>query len=460
MKTSVVKAIILMPLLFGCVHVVDPHPDYRKTEQEVIAATGADALYEPGEEALAQARVASLLEGGLSAAEAVQVALLNNATLRELLHEVGLSRADAVQAGLLSNPSLDALLRIPIGGGALATEGGIMQNLIELWQIPWRRRVAEAKVERTVLSVAHHAALLASQAKATCYQALAAGAAAAVEKENLKTVEEFLKLTEERRDAGAATQVDVNAVRSVVVEQGVRVRAAEFAAWDARRRVALVLGLAGDPADIEFVETFSEGPDFELDFGFLLEVAQKSRLDLRAAIKNVEVFEKTVPLEKRLVWRNVEGGLTEESDGGDVSLGPSLNLSLPIFDQNQAQIARAEYRYAQALRQLEGICVRVTQEVRGAQQRYAVVRNAVDLFRSELLPLRESSLSLARESFVAGKTGFLSVLEAQNELIATRRTYVDRMEELYLSIPELEAACGRPLEDLLKVDVDSGKGDE
>ena len=52
----------------------------------------------------------------------------------------------------------------------------------------------------------------------------------------------------------------------------------------------------------------------------------------------------------------------------------------------------------------------------------------------------------------AGKTGFLSVLQAQGRLLAARRDYVGRLESVALSVPEIEAACGRPLKELLEVD--------
>ena len=60
----------LLLVLGGCAS-VDPTQDYERTEDEVTAATGADALYRPGEEERARERVAQLLEDGLTSEEAV-----------------------------------------------------------------------------------------------------------------------------------------------------------------------------------------------------------------------------------------------------------------------------------------------------------------------------------------------------------------------------------------------------
>ncbi|MAG34684.1 MAG: hypothetical protein CL878_00320 [Dehalococcoidia bacterium] len=435
-------------LLSGCA-TVDPSPDYERAREEVKAATGEDVLYHPGEEQAVREQVAELLRDGLTAREAVQVCLLNNRSLQEQLFEIGMRRADAVQAGLLSNPSLQMLVRFPLDGGSTSSEAGLIQNLIDLWHLPARKRVAESQVDRTVLDVAYRAAMLAAQAKSAYFTAVASDAALSVAEENLTTTQEFLALTVERQAAGAATQVDVDAARSGSLEQQVFVRSTRFAALEAKRRLALLLGIAAPAQDIGLASPPLTLPEWSVDLEGLLAVAEQHRLDVRAAQRDVEAAGNALPLERRLLLRSVRGGVAAEGEGGDVALGPALELEIPIFDQNQAQIAKAELRYAQAQRRLEGVSAIIAQQVRGAYERYAMAQGTARLYQEELLPLRESSLELARESFAAGKTGFLSVLEAQERLLATRREYVDWLEAVALSIPELEVACGRPLAVLL-----------
>lgn len=445
----VVGALLLV--LGGCAS-IDPTPDYRWAEEEVIASTGAAAFFQPGEDAEGQAQVEALLEDGLTSHEAVQVALLNNHGLQEQMFEIGIRHADVVQAGLLSNPSLEALVRLPVDSGSVTTEGGILQNLIELWRIPARKRLAESQVERTVLEVAHQAVVVAAQAKSLYFTALASAASLDVAEENLKTSGDFLELTLERQEAGAATQVDVNAARSSFLEQQVRVRAAKFAALEAKRGLSLILGFAAPPEELVLSDALGGFADRTFELDRLLTVANEHRLDLRSVKKDVIATEKAIPLERRQVWRNLSGGLAFESEGGELALGPAIELDLPVFDQNQAQIAKAEYRYEQALRRLERVITEVSQQVHSAYEGYMMARDMAHLYETDLLPLREASLELARESFAAGKTGFLSVLEAQKQLLQTRREYVDRLEAVALSIPGLEAACGRPLDVLLDLD--------
>ena len=455
-RVRAIVALALIATISGCA-TVDPRPDYRRARNEVKAATGEGALYQPGDEGLVRKKVTELMGQGLTSQKAVQVCLLNNRSLQQQLYEIGVRRADAVQAGLLSNPSLQLMMRFPLEGGRTNIEGGLLHNLIELWHLPARTRVAESRVDRTVLDVARHAVVLAAQAKSAYFAAVASSASLAVAEENLKTAQEFFELTRERKDAGASTQVDENAARSGFLEQQVLVRSSRFAVFEAKRRLALVLGVSVPPEEIEIVGPRLTPPEWSVDLEKLLAVAGQHRLDLRAAKKGVEAAGNAVPLERRRQLRKLGGGLAFESVGSEVELGPAFRLEIPIFDQNQAQIAKAELRYGQALNRLEGVSAQVAQQVRGAYERYAMAQETARLYQKELLPLQQASLELARESFAAGKTGFLSVLEAQNRLLVTRRDYVSRLEAVVQSIPELEAACGRPLDVLLAADSDHDK---
>lgn len=443
-----VSASVLLITLGGCA-TVNPGPDYERAREEIQAATGEEGLYQPNEHELAAEQVDLLLQGGLTAQESVKVGLFNNRDLQALLFEIGVSRADAVQAGLLSNPSLAALVRFPVGSGSTTTEAGLFMNFIEIWHIPARKRLAEDKLEQTVLEIAHTATEVAAQAKVAYFRAAAAASAFAVAGENHDTTREFLDLTLERQVAGAATEVDVNAARSEFLEQEVQVRQARFEVFESKRQLALVLGLDVDPNDLELTEALQPAPLATLDLERLLTLSGAHRLDLRAATKSVAAAEQALALERRLFLRSVNAGLAFESQGGDSQLGPAVELEIPIFDQNQAQIAKAEYRIAQAQRRLEGLNMQVAQQVRGAYELYALATDSARLYQERLLPLRQASLELARESFTVGKTGFFSVLEAQRRLLSARREYVDRLEALARSIPELEAACGRPLVELL-----------
>ncbi len=377
------------------------------------------------------------------------MALLNNQQLQSQLIEIGLGHADVVQAGLFSNPSLEALVRFPLDGGSSNSEGGLLQNLAELWRVPARKRVAQSELERTILAVAHQAAALAAEAKADYVSAVTASQALLVAEENLETARQFYELSQERLQAGGSTQVEVNAAHSRLLEQRASAMSARFDTARARLQLVATLGLQSSPQEFELTDTLQTSSALDVEVDVLLASAITHRLDLQSAAMDVEAAERRIPLERRRVWRSVSGGVTFEAEGGELALGPAIELTLPIFDQNQAQLAKAQLLYEQSLRRLEGVTTRLHQQVRVAHAQYDLAQETVHLYEQELLPLREQSLELARDSFAAGKTGFLYVLEAQNELLAARSEYVGHLGRLARAIPLLEAACGRPFAELI-----------
>ena len=338
-------------------------------------------MFQPTEQADIQERIDDLLQDGLTAQEAVQVSLLNNPDLRVALFEIGLRRADVVQSGLLSNPSLGALVRFPTEGGGTDLEANLVENLIELWHLPPRRRLAEAQLERTILEIAHTAAITATEARGLYYRAAAAAETLTVEEQNLGTAREFLELTLDRQLAGASTVVDANAARSASLQQEVLVRSARLVAFEAKLQLALLLGLDVDSGGLELADVLLAPPDCDVGIDRLLAVAVEYHLDLRAARKGVEAAERAVELERRYWLRQVRAGVSLESQDGNVALGPVVQLELPLFDQNQAQIAKAEYRHAQALERAEALAVSTSQQVRGAHQRYSVAHELASLYR-------------------------------------------------------------------------------
>lgn len=101
-----------------------------------------------------QSQVNALLLDGITAYEAVRIALLNNKAFQSQFQDIGVSRSELVKSALFTNPSLSFSARALEGGGRANLSFGLAQELVDLWQIPVRKRIAKDKLESTVLAVA------------------------------------------------------------------------------------------------------------------------------------------------------------------------------------------------------------------------------------------------------------------------------------------------------------------
>ncbi len=477
-----------LSLLAGCA-TVNPGLDYGRTAEHIERATGHEAVYRPDDEQIARQKVDELLQGGLSVGEAVQVCLLNNPSLQAKFQDVGMARADVVQAGLFSNPSLSLALRLPAGGGLANLDAGIAQNIADLWQIPARKRAAERSLDRTILDIAREAADLAADAKYAYYATVSQQQVYEITQENLVVAKELLDVAVTRQDAGAGNVLDVNLSRGKAIEGELALESARLRAADAGRALAELLGLTSEADLLVLLDPLPDPPSQEPEAEALIQLARQWRLDLRAAEQAVAAAEARLEEQYHRIFPNLEIGVDLERDarkaqGGrkiladtarasiangaltapdiqprserqrnkrtDFIIGPSIGLVLPIFDQNQAQIAKAKFALARATKALEALDRAATQDIRSATDRARTAWRMVRLYRDRLVPLAQSNLDLSREAYRAGRTSFLSVLEAQRFFLETRKGHVGAAHTAAASIPELERSIGLPFPKLVE----------
>ena len=478
---------VTVAALGGCA-TVDPRPDYGRVARQVTEATGRTRVYQPDQDALVAQIVAGLLEDGITASEAVEIGLLNNPALQAAFMDVGMARADAVQAGLFSNPFVGVSVRFPDGGGLASIEAGLAQNIAELWQIPVRKRAAERSLDGAIVDLARTAAGLAADAKTAYYAAVGADERLRIARENLDLAEDLLELALTRQKAGAANELDVNLSRGIALDSEIAVERERLSAADARRDLATLLGLVVDAGALSLNDPLPSDFPETPDASSLVKLAKLWRLDLQAARQAVAAAQANLEYQYRRIFPTVElgldlersersrqggrdvladtarasiaaGGLTapeiqprskrRSQKGQDIILGPSLGFELPIFDQNQAQIAKAQYALRQARKTLEALDRAVTQQVRRAVDRAGTASRLMQTYRDRSIPLAQGNLDLSREAYRAGRASFLSVLEAQRFFLATRRGYVEASQSAAMMIPQLERTIGLPFDRFL-----------
>jgi len=470
---------------------VKPGLDYDRVSAHVETVIGQSINYRPGDEQAVQLMVNSMLHDGLTADEAVRVALLNNPTVWAALLRTGMARADVVQAGLFSNPTLGLSFKLPEGGGLTQFEMGLAQNIADLWMIPARTRAARRDLERTILETARVAAGIANDTRIAYFSAVGTQRALEIARENLKLVERLLGITDARLEAGTVGALDVNLVKGLALRAQVDERNARLAAATAGRTLATLLGLETPAEDLRLLDPLPDPAAAPIDPVRLVEIARSSRLDLRAARENVFAAEARVAAEYSKIFQNVEvgldlergaqrstpgrkvladtarasianGGLTApdiesrgqrrlaESERIDAILGPSLSVTLPLFDQNQAQIAKAKLALQEADALLESLQRTVAQETREAVDRVTTAWAVARLYDQEVLPQARTTLELSESAYQVGQTPILNVIEAQRLLLETRQAYVAALQSAASALVDLERATARPAKFLLQ----------
>lgn len=432
--------VVALGLLSGCA-AIDPRPDLQRSAAIVSARTRVSTDWtQPWEAAIGSWDGSS----PLSADAAAAMALRNNRELRAEVEQIAMARADLAQAGLLPNPMLTLALRVPfdpVEGGAFLG-GGVMQSFVSLWLRSGKVRAADAALNQTVLNVSDRALRVASEVRATHARIGYLEQELGLVDEDLASSRRTIEILEARVRGGEGTALDVNRARQLLAaSQSERLMATRELA---NQRLTL-LELIGFPT---LTGSWSVAPPAaehaaSIDEDTAVRLALSQRLDVAASAAVVETYAAQLSVEELSRIRELSLGLDiEREHGGAKAAGPVLSAPLPIFDSNQAQIARAGAAARAAFATHEAVSQRAIRESRTAWSDYANGCLLIEHQRTQVLGLAADNLALAEAALRAGQADVTVFLEAQREVIRARRTLLTLKRDTMLADIELERAVG------------------
>lgn len=445
---------VLSPLLLvfvGCASISPQgHDQVAATVQERIGATTGWADGPPEPEQISQ-RVDALLEQGLTADRVVQLALFNNPRILMTYEGLGISQADMVQAGLLSNPTLAGSVGFPIGprvgGERIEYEVSLVQNFLDLFVLPLRKRVAGEQFIADTLLVADETLALAAEARISFARFQASDRMVEMQRLIVRAALAAAAEMEARFQAGNVTKLAYDAERAAYEETRLELARAEISRIEAREEVNRLLGLWGSRTGWKLAEPLPEMLPEEPALDKLETLAIRQRLDIDAARKKSLLMHNAVGLARSTRFFGfVEVGVHVHQDpDGPRLFGPTLSLQLPVFDQRQAMIARLEAQQRQADRHLDAVSIEARSKVRAARTRLLGIRQMVEHQRVMLLPLLDRVVEGTQQQYNAMQVGLSQLLKAKREQILGYRGYLDTVRDYWIERAKLERLVGGSL---------------
>jgi cobalt-zinc-cadmium efflux system outer membrane protein len=120
----------------------------------------------------------------------------------------------------------------------------------------------------------------------------------------------------------------------------------------------------------------------------------------------------------------------------------AVSLEVPLFSRNQGQIAQSVATTSQLRGRRDATRRTVENEVYGTVARIDAQRRQLEAFEQRLVPTATTLQELAEESYRAGRTSVLGVLDAQRSLRDLRRDALQAALDLQLSLADLEELLG------------------
>ncbi len=431
--------------LAGCAH-VDPNPAFRELANTVHLRTGKRVQWNRGsaEDAQAQAAVISLLRRPLTAGSAVQVALLNNHNLQATYEELGIAQADLVEAGLLRNPIFTFERRFP--GQAL--EMDVLKEFIDILLLPLRKRIAAAQFEAAKLRVGHEILNLAGEVRAAFYEHQGDQQLVELRKTVADATERSAETALKMREAGNLRNLDLATEQASHAQAKIELAKAQSEAVQTREKLNKLMGAFGTQINWTVSARLPELPGGEVSTSQLESRAIQQRLDLAAARQQfiAEARARGIARAEAILQQTEVGGHYEhEIEGGVHSIGPSVNVPIPIFNQGQPASARASAKMRQAGQRYLALAADIRSDVRAARDKMLLSRRQVEYFKSTALPTRTRVTEESQLEYNAMQIGPFQLLQAKQEEVKTGAESVEALRDYWVARAELEKAVGGSL---------------
>jgi cobalt-zinc-cadmium efflux system outer membrane protein len=385
--------------------------------------------------------VRGLLGQELTADTAIQVALLNNRDLQATFEELGIARADLVQAGLLRNPVFLAERRF----AGQAAELDLMQELVTLVTIPLRKRIAGAAFEAAKLRVSQAILDLAAETRSAFYRLQGTEQMVAMRRQVAESVGASADLAERMYAAGNITDLNRRMEQRLEHEARLELTVVEEDVVQQRERLNALMGLWGAETTWSVVPRLPDLPPNETPLQGLESVAAAQRFDLAAVRQDIITSAEALGLTKALRWlpaASLGFHYEHEPDGGVSSIGPSIEVALPVFDWGQAAVPRERALLRQKQQRYIALAVEIRSRVRAAYSRMRTARDRAEFYRQTVLPLHVEILKQAQLQYNAMILGPIQLLQQKQAEIDAGRASIEAQRDYWVARTELEHALG------------------
>ncbi|WP_158514867.1 TolC family protein [Gemmatimonas phototrophica] len=400
------------------------------SRSEFGAAIGADT-------------VAKLLAAPLTPETAVRIALISHPALRATYAELGLARADVVQAALVANPVV-TLERFTAGR---FQEFGIAQSFIDLLSLPMRRRVAEAQLTGARLRVADQVFQQVVEVRHSLVEAVAAAQIREIRDRAQAAAAASATAATAIHAAGNLKDLDLVNERAAASEFQAGAIEARGESQSSRERLVRALGVSTTGAALVLPERLPDLPANDPTEDTLVALAARSRLDLAAALQDVNAAGKALGLTNR--FRLLPDGTLsfagEGEDGGPFESGPGFSIPLPFFDRGQARMLRAQSALRAATARHEALTLSMRADVRAAHALLTAARERFDEYRSRVVPLRRRVTEEAQLQYNAMAVSVFGLLQARQGELNAGQGYIEALSDYWKARIQLERAVGTSL---------------
>jgi cobalt-zinc-cadmium efflux system outer membrane protein len=390
------------------------------------------------------ALVDEILAQPITVDAAVRVALVNNPRIQIEFAKLGVTGAEVIQAGRLSNPTLAMTWQTSSrSSDASRYDVGLTQNFAQLLLMGARTRFTKGEFERAKLDATQRILDFAAEVSSAYYDAVGARQVAQMRATVADAAVASAELAARFKDAGNITALELAIQQAAASQAQLDSERARLAADRAAVALNEKMGLDTN-AHWQIVDALPVPTSADASLDVLQQLAREQRADLDSDRRAVVLLEDALGLTRSYRYLGeVDVGAQYERDTDRARLiGPSLSIQLPIFNQGQAAVLRAESLLDAARAQARAKELEICNAVLTANDGVVAARQRIARLGDETIPLREQIVARTQEQVNYMLVGAFDLIRAKQDEYDAYQLYLEAIRDYWLARIELSRAVG------------------
>ncbi|MDE3155832.1 MAG: TolC family protein [Acidobacteriota bacterium] len=390
----------------------------------------------------------------ITMAQAMDLAIQHNQSLRVQQLAIQASKADETTAGLKPNPTIgvvveDLPLLHPSGFKSLdylndhvVFTPSLSYTLERGGKRQKRITVAQDTTQATVQSAQDAARQLRFQVAQAYIDVLLAKSNLAFAQDALKNFSQVVDINQQRMRSGDISEGDYLKIAIQRLQFQQDVSSARVALTQSRAALRQLLGYEAVTDDFDVTGDLRYVPH-AVALDDLKQQALASRPDYQAARTGLKLAQDSETLEYANRVRDYTGEVEYQHNQDVSGFGFGVSVDLPIHDRNQGNIAHAKVAVQQATEAEAATRIGVITDVDNAYANLQTSDEVASLYESGYLKQARDSLDISRYAYEHGATSLLDLLDAERTYRDTELAYRQALANAMVSAAQINFAVGK-----------------
>lgn len=366
--------------------------------------------------------------------QALETALDRGVRLAVAQADTAVAAAQVVAARVRPNPSVSASYSKSVPNYHYSFD--IPFDFPAIRQL--RIRAAQTGLDAANLRYTLARAMIALDADTTYTRAVAARERLALSRRTALGADSLRRMVERRRDAGDASEMDVELARVTAGQQANAAANDSLELISALLDLQAVLGMKSERVELQATDSLVAPPEAM--------AARPVTLGEAAASISLESASLSARLQRRSIWTTPSLSLGfEHGDPDQPGILPTfgLGIALPLFDRNRGGIAQAEAERARAAAELALAQVEARNQIAHATRERENAMARVERDR-QVATSAERVAAMSLTAYREGAASLANVIEAVRASREVLAQYVTDLAAAWIATAELRALSAPP----------------